>query len=98
MLVLKMFLMAVAQILHILIFVYTLIIIAGAVFSFVNPDPYNKLVQIVYRLTEPVYSFIRRRIPTAYGGLDFAPMIVLLALVFIDEFFVNLVVAYASRI
>lgn len=98
MLVLKTFLLAVAQILHILISVYTIVIIAGAVLSFVNPDPYNKLVQVVYRLTEPVYSFIRRYIPTAYGGLDFAPMIVLLGLVFIDEFFVKLVVTYASSI
>lgn len=93
-----MFLLTLAKILHILIFAYTIVIIVAAVLSFANPDPYNKLVQVVTRLTEPVYSFIRKHIPTAYGGLDFAPMIVLLGLVFIDEFFVNLVVAYASRI
>lgn len=98
MLILKTFLLALVNILHILIFAYTLVIIVAAVISFTNPDPYNKLVQVVFRLTEPVYGYIRKFIPTSFGGLDFAPMIVLLALTFIDKFFVRLVEIYAYKI
>lgn len=97
MLILKTFLLALVNILHILIFAYTLVIIVAAVISFTNPDPYNKLVQVVFRLTEPVYRYIRKFIPTSFGGLDFAPMIVLLVLTFIDKFFIRLVEIYAYK-
>lgn len=91
------FLVSMAEILHTLIMAYIFVIIIGAVLSFINPDPYNKFVQIIYRLTEPVYSFIKRYIPTAFGGIDFAPLIVLLILQFLDKFFINLVLSYASK-
>ncbi|CZE49293.1 YggT family protein [Campylobacter geochelonis] len=94
--ILKTFLLAIAQILQLVIFAYTWVIIIGAVLSFVRPDPYNKLVQVIYRLTEPVYQYIRKYIPTTFGGLDFAPLIVLLGLQFLDKFLVTLVLRYAS--
>ncbi|MSN96028.1 YggT family protein [Campylobacter sp. FMV-PI01] len=89
------FLSALAYILHLVISVYIFVIIIAAVLSFANPDPYNKLVQVVYRLTEPVYDLIRRKIPTSFGGLDFAPLIVILVLQFIDKFFVEILSRYA---
>ena len=51
---------------------------------------------LLYRLTEPVYGAIRRVIPTVFGGIDIAPIIVLLSLQFIDRFFVRLMFAYAA--
>ncbi|NLY04402.1 MAG: YggT family protein [Campylobacter sp.] len=58
--------------------------------SFVRPNPYNQFVQVILRLTEPVYEQIRRIIPTAFGGLDFAPLIVLMILQFIDRILARL--------
>ena len=50
------FLEAVGGILHIVISAYTWIIIGAAIISWVRPDPYNPIVQLLYRLTEPVYA------------------------------------------
>ncbi|WP_300366268.1 YggT family protein [Hydrogenimonas sp.] len=81
---------ALAQILHMVINIYIWVVIIAALVSWVRPDPYNPIVQTLYRLTEPVYAWIRRYIPTAVGGVDLAPLIVIFALQFIDLFFVKL--------
>ena len=63
-----------------LINVYIWVIIIAALLSFVNPDPYNPIVQFLYRVTEPAYAFVRRFMPTTLNGLDFAPLIIIVAL------------------
>ena len=63
-----------------LINVYIWVIIIAALLSFVNPDPYNPIVQFLYRVTEPAYAFVRRFMPTTMNGLDFAPLIIIIAL------------------
>ncbi len=63
-----------------LINVYIWVIIIAALLSFVNPDPYNSIVQFLYRVTNPAYDFVRRFIRTDMGGLDFAPLIIIIAL------------------
>jgi YggT family protein len=63
-----------------LINVYIWVIIISALLSFVNPDPYNPIVQFLYRVTNPAYAFVRRFIPTNMNGLDFAPLIIIIAL------------------
>ncbi len=63
-----------------LINVYIWIIIIAALLSFVNPDPYNPIVQFLYRVTNPAYDFVRRFIRTDFNGLDFAPLIIIVAL------------------
>lgn len=93
MIVISTFLEAIAQILHMVINIYIWVVIISALISFVRPDPYNPIVQILYRLTNPVYAFIRRFIPTIIGGIDVAPIIVVLALQFIDLFAVKLLFA-----
>ncbi|MBA2879932.1 YggT family protein [Desulfosalsimonas propionicica] len=69
--------------------VYMWIIIAQAVLSWVNPDPYNPIVRIIRQVTDPVLFQIRRRIPTVFGGIDFSPIIVLLGIIFLQEFLVK---------
>jgi YggT family protein len=71
------------------IWVYTWILIGRAVISWVNPDPYNPIVRFLYSATEPVLRRLRRVIPTVAGGIDFSPMILLLALFFLQEFLVQ---------
>ena len=63
-----------------LINVYIWVIIIAALLSFVNPDPYNPIVQFLYRVTEPAYAAVRRMMPTTMNGLDFAPLIIIVAL------------------
>lgn len=95
MMVLGTFLEAIASLLSSVITLYTWIIIIAALITWVKPDPYNPIVQILYKLTEPAYALIRRVIPTNFNGFDFAPIILLLALQFINAFFVKLLYNYA---
>ncbi|MCF6339688.1 MAG: YggT family protein [Sulfurimonas sp.] len=63
-----------------LIEVYVWVIIIAALLSFVKPDPYNPVVQFLYKITNPAYILIRRHVKTNIGGLDLAPLIVIIAL------------------
>ncbi len=78
---------AVAQLLGIALHIYMWIIIIRALISWVNPDPYNPIVQFLYRITEPVLQPVRRYLPVAWG-IDFSPVVVILAIIFIDQFLV----------
>ncbi|MCG3658413.1 YggT family protein [Aliarcobacter butzleri] len=73
-----------------IIFLYKWVVIISALLTWVKPDPYNPIVQILYRLTEPVYAFIRRYIPTIFGGMDLAPLILIFGLIFIETLLKNL--------
>lgn len=86
---------AIANILSMVITLYTWVIIIAALITWVRPDPYNPIVQILQRLTEPVYAFIRRFIPTVISGVDIAPIIVILALQFLNMFLVKLLFSLA---
>lgn len=89
---------AIAQILSMVITIYTWVIIIAALITWVKPDPYNPIVQILSRLTEPVYAWLRRFIPTVVGGVDIAPIIVIIALQFINLFLVRLLFSLAASI
>ncbi|QPI04510.1 YggT family protein [Campylobacter concisus] len=89
---------AIANILSIIVNVYTWIIIAAALVSWVKPDPSSPVVQLLYRLTDPVYSFIRRYIKTEFNGIEFAPLIVLLALQFLSQFLIRLLFVFAASL
>lgn len=65
---------------------YKWVIIISAILTWVRPDPYNPIVQMLYRLTEPAYALVRRFIPTVFGGMDLAPLIVILFLIFLETF------------
>ena len=63
-----------------LINVYIWVLIVTALMSFINPDPYNPIVQFLHRITNPVYAFVRRYIKTDFSGLDLAPLIIIIGL------------------
>ncbi len=69
---------------------YKWVIIISALLSWVQPDPYNPIVQMLSRLTEPVYGLVRKFIPTVFGGMDMAPIIIIFGLQFLEIFFQNL--------
>ncbi len=78
-------------IVHSLITIYIWILIIGALLSWVRPDPYNPIVQIIYRLTEPAYRALRRLMPTVFNGIDLAPLILVIALQVVDVILVNVI-------
>jgi YggT family protein len=72
-----------------LINVYMWVVIIGALLSWVRPDPYNPIVQIIYRLTEPAYRLVRKVMPTVFNGLDLAPLILIILLQVIEVILAN---------
>ena len=62
------------------------IMIIRALLTWVNPDPYNPIVQILTKLTEPAYAMVRKFIPTVFGGMDMAPLILIFAIQFLEIF------------
>jgi len=83
------FIRALAEVINIGLTLFMWIVIAHAILSWVRPDPYNPIVRFINQVTEPLLYQIRRRIPSAFGGIDFAPMIVLLGVVFLRVFLVD---------
>ncbi len=79
---------AVAYILEFSINIYMYIIIARAIISWVNPDPYNPIVRFLYKSTDPILNRVRRIMPDL-GGLDISPIIVILIIIFLQKFVVN---------
>ena len=98
MFVLSNFLVALANILDILFTILVWLIFIRAVISWVNPDPYNPIVRFLNSVTEPVLYNIRRRIPVFFGGIDFSPVIVILAILFLQTFLVQSLIQLAGRI
>jgi YggT family protein len=86
---LRYFFGALATVLNLVLTLYMWVIIARAVLSWVSPDPYNPIVRFIYNITEPVLSQIRRRLPVSFSGIDFSPIIVILVIIFLQNFVVN---------
>lgn len=86
-----------ATILDMALGLYTILIFARIVLSWVNADPHNPIVQILFQTTEPVLRPIRRRVGII-SGLDLSPMIVLLAIVFLRGVLVRSLFDLAQRL
>jgi len=81
------FLQALAGVVHVLLVMAMIVVIARAVLSWVSPDPFNPIVRLINQLSEPLLYPVRRRVPYV-GGIDFSPVLVLLAVMFLDNFIV----------
>ncbi len=78
--------------------VYWWIVVASAVLSWVNPDPYNPIVRFLRSATEPVYQRLRRALPISMNGVDFSPLLVLLAIQFLQAFLVPTLYQLAGQL
>ena len=74
------------QIFNGLIWIYMWVIIIAALLSWVKPDPYNPIVQFLYRVTQPAYVLVRRTIPSSFNGIDLAPLIIIIGLQVVQLF------------
>jgi len=89
MLVLSNLLGAMATVLQLVLTLYMWIVIARALISWVNPDPYNPIVRFLYNATEPLLYRVRRVLPVFAGGLDLSPLVVVVAIYFLQAFLVQ---------
>lgn len=91
------FLQAIGGVLDTVLTLYFWIVIVSALLSWVNPDPYNPIVRGLRNLTEPVFYRIRRWLPFTYlGGIDFSPVVVLLAIQFVKGFLIRTLYQFGS--
>jgi YggT family protein len=81
------FLLALAAVINLVLGVYIWIVLGRVIISWVSADPYNPIVRFLYGATEPLLEPIRRRLPVM-GGLDLSPMLLILAIIFLQNFLV----------
>ena len=92
------FMFALAKLVDFALSAYMWIIIGRAILSWVNPDPYNPIVRFLHEVTEPVLSRIRRLVPAFAGGIDFSPIILIMAIIFLQSFLVPTLKQMAAAI
>ncbi len=80
------FVVFVASMLQGLLQLYFWVVIASAVLSWIEPNPYNPIVRFIYSVTEPVLDWVRRRVPVVFGGLDLSPIVVIVAIQFMQGY------------
>ena len=88
MFILANFIKAMAVVLDMALTLYLIVVIARAVLSWVNPDPYNAIVRFIHNATEPVLYRVRSKIPYL-GGIDLSPLVVIAAIYFTRIFVVD---------
>ncbi|MDJ0780384.1 MAG: YggT family protein [Desulfosarcinaceae bacterium] len=82
------FLLAVAKVLNFVLIIFMWLVIARAVLSWVSPDPFNPIVRFINNVTEPILYPIRSKLPVNLGGLDLSPIVVFMAIIFLQTFLV----------
>ena len=91
------FIVAIATILDYIFTIANWLIIIRALISWVNPDPYNPLVQFLYKTTEPLLAPFRRLLPAYSIGIDISPIFALLVIWFLKLFVVKTLFGIAMR-
>ncbi len=95
--IIAIFLKAVAQLVDFILNAYMIILVARALISWVNPDPYNPIVKFLHSVTEPLLYRVRKALPFTYSsGIDFSPILVMLAIIFLQNFLVQIIYEIAK--
>jgi len=82
---------AIIQLIHSVINMYIWVVIIASVLSFIQLDPRNPIVEVLNRLTQPVFSFVRQKLPfVIFSGIDLSPIVIILGLQFIDTLLLGL--------
>lgn len=83
---------AAALVLDMVLTIYLWMIIIRALLTWVNPDPYNPIVRFLGAATDPVLWRARRlmlRTGLNLGGMDLSPILVIVAIYFLQAFLVQ---------
>jgi len=92
------FLMAFANVLNYVFMFFMIVVIARAVLSWVSPDPFNPIVRFIHSISEPILYEIRKRLPVYFGGIDFSPIVVILALIFLQQFLIASLLRFSQSL
>jgi YggT family protein len=82
-------LVAAAHILNIILWLYFWILIGRVAASWMRADPSSPIVRFLHAATEPVLAPARERLPLTAGGFDLSPVVVWLAVIFLQRFLVH---------
>ncbi len=77
--------MVVTQAINLIFTIYIYIIVARAIISWVNPDPYNPIVRFLHNATDPVLNKLRQVVPLQFNGIDFSPIVLLFGVFFLQR-------------
>lgn len=89
---------AIAVCLNIAVTIVWWLIIIRALISWVNPDPYNPIVQFLYKATEPILAPFRKIFPIYNIGIDISPIFAIIALAFVRYFVIQSLFGLAFRL
>jgi len=90
---------AIANLLSVILTILYWLILIRALISWVNPDPYNQVVQFLYKTTEPILYPIRKILPINFGiGIDISPIIAFLIIIFLKSFLVRTLLDISFRL
>lgn len=89
---------ALAWLLDLVLNLLLLVILLNAVLSWFRIDASNPALQLLERVSNLVCNPIRRLFPTVASGIDFAPMIAMVALMFLQRALVPTLVGIAARL
>lgn len=90
-------LQALAQVIGAVLFIYTIVIIASVVVSWLRLDPWHPVVRVLHQLTAPVYRPVRRFMPRT-GHIDLTPLAVLLLIMFIQQGVLPVITRFAHSL
>ena len=96
MFVLSHFIIALANVFDVILNALSLLILIRALISWVNPDPFNPIVQFLNKMTEPILSTIRNRLPMM--PIDISPLIAYFIIIFLKSFLVRSLYDLASHL
>jgi len=90
---------ALASVLNLVLTIFYWLILVRALISWVNPDPYNPVVQFLYKTTEPILYPIRKILPLSLKfGIDISPIIAFIAIMFLRSFLVRTLMDLSMRL
>lgn len=90
---------ALAEVINVLLTALYWLILIRALISWVNPDPYNPIVQFLHKTTDPVLHPIRKLLPFTHSlAIDISPIIAFIIIFFLKSFLVRTLFDIAFRI
>jgi YggT family protein len=88
---------ALYQVVNLVFQIYIFIVIARALVSWVNPDPYNPIVRFLYNVTDPVLDRMKRILPLQFRGIDLSPVALLILLSVVEQMLLVIIVQLSGR-
>jgi len=93
----QIFFSALYQVVNLVFQIYIFIVIARALVSWVNPDPYNPIVRFLYNATDPVLDRMKRILPLQFRGIDLSPVALLILLSVVEQMLLVIIVQLSGR-